>query len=101
MLEARKENKVYMVDATQTKRYLMEGFDIYENGKIVEHSPLKKIGYGEHLRIVEEAKSKALVAEDVTELLKKYAEVKGIEIGSSTSANGILEKILKAEKVEE
>jgi hypothetical protein len=115
MLEARKENKVYKVDETQKKRYLSEGFDIYdEKGEIVEHSPLKVIKYNEHLKIVakvveeKDAQIKALadmnkapVAEDVTALLKIYAEEKGIDIGSSTAATGILEKILKAEKTEE
>ena len=114
MLEARKENKVYMVDDVQKKRYLSEGFDIYEDGVLVEHSPLKTIKYNEHLQIVAEAIAekeeqikelagamKAPVAEDVTTLLKEYADIKDIEIGSSTAATGILEKILKAEKTEE
>ena len=54
MLEARKENKVYKIDETQKDRYLKEGFDIYEDGKILEYSPLKKISYNDYLKAINE-----------------------------------------------
>lgn len=110
MLEARKENKVYKINDTVKQRYLNDGFDIYdENGKIVEHTPLKKIKYSDHLKALEakEKEVKALEeklavkdkAANVVELLKGYAEQTGVDIGSSTSAKGILDKILEVEKV--
>jgi len=109
MLEARKENKVYKIDETQKKRYLNEGFDIYdENGVIVEHTPKKVIKYSEHLKKLEavvaekDAQIIALATEkevnDVTELLKDYAVKKGVDLGSASTAKGILDKILDAEK---
>lgn len=110
MLEARKENKVYKIDETMKDRYLKEGFDIYdENGQIIEHTPLKKIKYSDHLKKmeelkleknkeIEELKAKQLNSENVLDLLKKYADDKSIDIGSCTSASGILSKIIEIEK---
>ena len=112
MLEARKENKVYKIDETQKKRYLNEGFDIYdENGEIVEHTPKKMIKYSEHLKQMKEVvtekdaqivalmeEKKEVEVNDVTALLKDYAEKKAVDLGSATTAKGILDKILEAEK---
>lgn len=100
MLEARKENKVYKINDAQKARYLNEGFDIYENGQIIEHTPKKVIKYSDHVKAMNELKN-SFKTQDVTELLKGYAEGKGIELGSSTSAKGILDKILEAEKLAE
>lgn len=49
MLEARKENKVYKINEQQKDRYLKDGFDIYENDKVIEYTPKKLIKYSEHL----------------------------------------------------
>lgn len=110
MLEARKENKVYQINEQQKDRYLKEGFDIYdEGGQIIEHTPLKKIKYSDHLKKmgelkaekdkeIEELKANQFKAENVLDLLKKYADDKSIDIGSCTSANGILTKIIETEK---
>lgn len=105
MLEARKENKVYQITEQQKDRYLKEGFDIYRDGNVVEYTPLKKIKYSDHLKIlnktIEELKSqKEEVPENVMILLRCYADQKQIDVGASTSAKGILEKILEAEKEE-
>ena len=70
MLEARKENKVYRIDETQQERYLKEGFDIYNGDKVVAHTPLKKITYGEHLKVV---------AEKDEEIKKLKAELKALK----------------------
>ena len=99
MLEARKENKVYKIDETLKARYLKEGYDIYEDGVIVEHTPKKLIKYSDHLKALEEAKKTSVA--NVTELLTKYAETKNISLGSATTATGILNKILEAEKTDE
>lgn len=99
MLEARKANKVYRIDETMKKNYLNDGFDIYdENGKVIEYTPLKKINYSEHLKIVEELKEKNKMAENVGDLLMNYAKQKGIDLGNATSPTGALAKIMEAEK---
>lgn len=99
MLEARKENKVYKIDEAQKKRYLNDGFDIYKDGVLSEHSPKKMITYSEHLKALDALKSEmGTGASNVTDLLKSYAEKKGVELGSATSAKGILDKILETEK---
>lgn len=114
MLEARKENKVYSINDQQKDRYLKEGFDIYQDGEIIEYTPLKKIKYSDHLKKLEAAAAEkdaeikllkdeleskeAATAENVLELLKGYADIKEIDIGSATSESGVLNKILEAEK---
>lgn len=115
MLEARKENKVYQINEQQKDRYLKDGFDIYEDGNLLEHTPKKKITLAEHERILNEAilaKDNEILTlknqienskegtehENVLEMLKKYANSKSIDIGSSSSANGILAKIIEVEK---
>lgn len=114
MLEARKENKVYQVTEQQKDRYLKEGFDIYQDGKIIEYTPLKKIKYSDHLKKMKTAAAEkdaeiellkteleskeTAIAENVLELLKGYADNKGIDIGSATSEAGVLNKILEVEK---
>lgn len=117
MFEARKENKVYQINDQQKDRYLNEGFDIYEDGQIIEYTPKKVIRYSDHLLMVKSATAekdeeinvlkeqlamleemKTATAENVLELLKDYAAAKAIDIGSSTSASGVLNKILEVEK---
>lgn len=120
-MEARKENKVYTITEAQKARYLKEGFDIYdEHGNVLEYTPLKTIKYNDHIKKMNELSSKKdeeieklkkllesenqysesiqeLYPESIQELLKAYAEKKSINIGSSTSPNGILTKILEFE----
>ena len=98
MLEARKENKVYHIDERMKKAYLNDGFDIYDDGQLVEYTPLKKIKYSDHLKIVEALKAKIKVPDNVTELLTDYAQKKGIDLGNATSPTGALSKIMEAEK---
>ena len=63
-MKAKKENKVYTITTEQEKkRYLKEGFDIYDDeGKLLEHSPLKKIAYSKYAEL--EKKNQDLVAEN-------------------------------------
>lgn len=117
MFEARKENKVYQINDQQKDRYLKEGFDIYEDGHIVEHTPKKVIKYSDYLSKLKTAtakkdeeinvlkeqlamleEKKTATTENVLDLLKDYAATKAIDIGSSTSASGVLNKILEVEK---
>lgn len=111
MIEARKENKVYTINEQMKDRYLKEGFDIYENGEIVEHTPLKKIAYSEHLKKMAELEAKKdkeianlkegaklSVYDNVYHLLETYANEKGVDLGSVSTAEGILKKISESEK---
>lgn len=86
MLIAKKDNKVYNVDEVDKKRYLEDGYDIYEDGKIVEHSPKKQIAYSEYVKLQEELeKVKAESGSpDNTELTKQVEDL--------TNANSELTK---------
>lgn len=101
MLEARKENKVYIIDERQKDAYLKQGFDIYKNGKVIEYTPLKTIKYSDHINKIKELEAEAVIPETVMETLLNYAKHKNIDVGQTTSPNGVLAKILEAEKTEE
>ena len=107
-MRAKKENKVYRITTeSEKKRYLNEGFDIYdEEGKIIEHSPKKKIAYGEYAKVAEE--NAALKAEikslkddgsvnadnaEVIAILSAYAKEHEIDLGRATTVSGIVKKI--------
>lgn len=107
-MRAKKENKVYRIETeVEKKRYLNEGFDIYdEDGKIIEHSPKKKIAYGEYAKLQEE--NVALRAEietlkaganentdnaEVIAILTAYAQEHGVDLGRATTVAGIIKKI--------
>lgn len=67
-MKAKKENKVYTIQEREKKRFLEEGYDIYDdNGTVIEHSPKKLIKYSEYEKILKE--NAALKAE--LEALKK------------------------------
>ena len=109
MLEARKENKVYQINEQQKDRYLKDGFDIYEDGNLLEHTPKKKITLAEHERILNEAilaKDKEILTlknqienskegtehENVLEMLKKYADSNVITARTANSTPGLKRK---------
>ncbi len=54
MLKAIKGNKVYEIGEKEKKRYLEDGFDIYENGRIKEYSPKKEVKYEEYKKLQDE-----------------------------------------------
>lgn len=62
MLTAKKDNKVYDIPKQDKQRYLDEGFDVYEDGELVQYSPKKKIEYNKYVEL--EKKMKAVVAEN-------------------------------------
>lgn len=72
-MKAKKDNKVYQINSEAEKEhYLKMGFDIYgDDGKIVQHSPTKKIAYSEYVQLQEE--NKALKEENAK--LKKEAKM--------------------------
>ena len=57
MLEARKDNKVYTIDEGLKKRYLDEGYDIYQDGNLIQYSSKKMMKYQEHVDIVKQKDS--------------------------------------------
>lgn len=68
-MKARKENKVYSIEEPQKQRYLETGFDIFsDDGKLLEHSPLKKIQYSEFAKLEEENEA---LKKEIAELKKK------------------------------
>lgn len=76
-MKARKENKVYRIDEDSKKRYLEEGFDIYsDEGNLIEHSPKKKISYGEHERQVNSLNEEINALNEEIAGLKTELEVK-------------------------
>lgn len=65
-MKAKKENKVYTINEREKKRYLEDGYDIYnDDGEIIEHSPKKMIKYSEYEKILKE--NAALKAQLATE----------------------------------
>lgn len=107
-MKAKKENKVYRITTeVEKQRYLKEGFDIYDDdGKIIAHSPLKKIAYSEYVKVAGEnaalkAEMETLQAEistgtddaDVIAILSAYALEHKIDLGRATSVSGIVKKI--------
>ena len=78
MLEARKENKVYKIDETLKARYLNEGFDIYENGKLIENTPKKLIKLTDHNKAIAEKDAK---------IAKLEAKLKKLESAETETKN--------------
>ena len=73
-MKAKKENKVYTIQEREKKRFLEEGYDIYDDdGKVIEHSPKKLIKYSEYEKVLKE--NTALKAE--LETLKKGEKKSG------------------------
>lgn len=57
-MKAKKGNKVYRITEDNKKRYLQEGYDIYDDeGNVTEYSPLKTVPYGDYIRLASENES--------------------------------------------
>ena len=82
-MEARKENKVYVIDDQQKDYYLKQGFDIYnDDGSLNSYSDLKTIKYSNHLKEVNELKAKLdEVQKENASLKKKLEPAKSGETG--------------------
>ena len=50
-MEARKANKVYQVDEQSAKAYQAQGYDIYDDGKLVEHAKGKTVPVAEYEKV--------------------------------------------------
>lgn len=73
-MKAKKENKVYDIDKSQTKSYMDQGFDVYhDDGSLFGYAATKTIRYSEHMRIVGELKSKLDNAEKALKAAEKMA----------------------------
>lgn len=74
-MRAKKDNKVYDIDQSQANRYMKQGFDIYnDDGSLYSYSDLKTIKYSDHLKEVNELKTKLDEAQKENVSLKKKLE---------------------------
>lgn len=58
-MKAVKDNKEYDITENQKAEYLAQGYDIVQDGKVIEYSPKKTISYSEYQKVkkeLEEAK---------------------------------------------
>ena len=98
IIKAKKENKIYTITEQQKKRYLGDGYDIYDgDGNLLEHSPKKKISYAEYDKVVKELGAlktgERADDPDVLEILRAYATEHDIELGKVKSIAGAVKKI--------
>lgn len=112
-MKAKKDNKIYRIVETQKKRYLAEGYDIYDDeGNLLEYSPLKKAEYSKYVAVVKEneqlksvikeleasdsPKEKPLAKMDKGELMAKAIEL-GIEATEDMKKTDIVTLIEEAQ----
>lgn len=72
MLEARQLNKVITITESEEDKYVTLGFDIYEDGKVIEYGHGKTVPYAKYEEALEELA--ALKAELTTETKKQEKE---------------------------
>lgn len=76
-MKAKKGNKVYRITEDNKRRYLEEGFDIYDDdGEVLEYSPQKKVLYSDYVRATKEIAS---LREKIKELEAGNQEPEGIK----------------------
>ncbi len=101
-MRAEKGNKVYEISEADKKRYQEEGFDIYEDGKLIASGRGKMISFKEYENLKEEnvkLKEKLKSAgeesdsEDVIAILTRYAQEHEINLGHAKTVSGIVKKI--------
>lgn len=126
-MKATKGNKTYTITEQDKKRYQDAGFDIQDdNGGIIAHGRGKSVPIEQYLELEEKyeklsqqytersdkcqqtdtgggqgVSSGIPLKEMSPEELLVYAAERGIDIGNSTSRDGILKKIRDAEKAGE
>lgn len=110
-----KANKVYPVNDNSKEEFLRQGYNIIdENGNLVESSEKTKVPYEKYEKVKNELEKaneelekaneeleisrQELTNKTIIEILLQYAEAKGIDIGQTTTEEGILKKIKEAEK---
>lgn len=107
-MKALKDNKEYTIDETQKTHYIALGYDIRdEEGNVIAYGQGKTVPYEKYAEL--EAAHKDLMdayeklagdglGDMDIEQLKAYAAEHNIELGQSTSQEGILKKIRAAQK---
>lgn len=97
-----KANKVYHVDENSKKKYLAMGYDITDDkGNVIERSPKATVTFSEYEKVTKQLEKATDISNmTIFELLAKYAELKGIDVGQATSEEGVLKKIKEAETAE-
>lgn len=103
-----KANKVYPVNDNSKEEFLRQGYNIIdEKGNLVESSEKTKVPYEKYEKVKNELEKaneeleisrQELTNKTIIEILLQYAEAKGIDIGQTTTEEGILKKIKEAEK---
>ncbi len=104
-MKAKKENKVYSITTEQEKqRYLKQGYDIYDDeGKLLEHSPQKKISYSQYDVLQKEnetLKEEMLALCEGNETLREENNTLRKEIMALKEENNTLRKEIMALKEE-
>lgn len=97
-MKAIKANKEYDITEAEKKYYLNEGYDIYENGKVIEYSPKKTIAFSEYQKVQkenEELKKKTDNSEQIDTLEKEIADLK-VKLETAENSKAELEKNNKA-----
>ncbi len=74
-MKASKGNKVYTIDETQKKSYVVQGFDIMDdNGEIIQHGAGKTVPYDKYAELEEKVtkleKENKKLKEEIKELKK-------------------------------
>lgn len=73
-MKAKKENKVYTIDAKAKESFLKQGFDIYsDDGKLIQRAPSTMITYVQYEAL---QKENAELKKQLEELQKENAELK-------------------------
>lgn len=69
-MKAKKGNKEYTIEEAQKQTYVKQGFDIYEDGELVEHGTGKTVSVNEFESLKEELEA---VKEENASLQKELA----------------------------
>jgi len=85
-MKASKGNKVYTIDETQKKSYVVQGFDIMDdNGEIIQHGAGKTIPYEKYV----ELENKYMELENkIEELEKENKKLKKASKGEGEDEKG-------------
>lgn len=51
-MEAIKENRVYTITDADVESFVREGYDIYDNGKLVAYGVGKSVPYGKYMNLL-------------------------------------------------
>lgn len=107
---ARKGNREYQVTEENKASYVSDGFDIYDGDKLVtpgkgknvnreEFDKIRKQNQALQKRLEElQEESPQSQPEELMEVLREYADLKGIDLGQASTLKGMMKKIHEARK---